>query len=96
VTAPTQQCPNCGADLPPEEGQHALAVGAGVIQCPSCGTTVTIQKPGARDREDEARAPGEVARAGDTVGGEEGAPESFSGEDTVEGVLDELEDKPGG
>ena len=91
-----EQCPSCGADLPEELGQHALAPGVGLVQCPSCGETVTLHKPGSPDPEDEARAPGEVPRSTEAVGGEEGAPESFSGEETVAGVMDELESKPGG
>jgi len=81
-----ERCPNCGAELPEELGQHALAPGVGLVQCPSCGETVTLDKPGAPEPEDEARA----------SGGEEGAPETFSGEETVEGVMDELAAKPGG
>jgi endogenous inhibitor of DNA gyrase (YacG/DUF329 family) len=91
-----QQCPSCGAPLPRETGQHAVAPSAGVVQCPSCGATVTLEKPGARDPADGAPSSDDIPRAPGTVGGEEGAPESFSGEETVEGVLDELEDKPGG
>ncbi len=91
-----ERCPSCGAELPREQGQHALTPGAGVIQCPTCGATVTLEKPGARDPADEAAASGDVRRASESVGGEEGAPESFSGEETMDGVLDELEDKPGG
>jgi ribosomal protein S27E len=90
------RCPSCGAELPGETGQHALAPSAGVVQCPTCGATVTLPKPGAREPDDEARASGDIARAPETVGGEEGAPESFSGEETIDGVLDELEHKPDG
>jgi uncharacterized Zn finger protein (UPF0148 family) len=91
-----ERCPNCGAELPEELGQHALAPGVGLVQCPSCGETVTLDKPGAPEPEDEARASGEVERSARSVGGEEGAPETFSGEETVEGVMDELAAKPGG
>jgi hypothetical protein len=55
-----------------------------------------MQKPGAAEPEDEAGAAADVPRANESVGGEEGAPESFSGEETVEGVMDELQRKPGG
>ena len=96
MSASEQRCPNCGASLPRETGQHAVTPSAGVVQCPSCGTKVTLEKPGARDPADEGRGSGDVPRSPETVGGEEGAPESFSGEETIEGVLDELEDKPGG
>src|SRR5689334_16438713 len=90
-----QRCPSCGEELPPDIGQHALAPSAGVVQCPSCGATVTLRKAGARNPDDEVTTPG-VPRAVRAVGGEEGAPESFSGRETVEGVMEELEEKPGG
>jgi hypothetical protein len=90
------RCPNCGAELPAELGQHAVVPEAGVVECPSCGEKVTFPKPGARELDDEARASSDVARSTESVGGESGAPDSFSGEDTVEGVMEELEDKPGG
>jgi predicted RNA-binding Zn-ribbon protein involved in translation (DUF1610 family) len=90
------RCPNCGAELPPELGQHALTPSAGVVQCPSCGQTVTLPKVGARDRDDEAAASADVPRAPRTVGGEEGAGETFSGRESIEGVMDELREKPGG
>lgn len=91
-----RRCPSCGEELPDELGQHALTPQAGLVQCPHCGETVTLDKPGTPDSEDEARATGDVPRADETVGGEEGAPESFSGEVTIEGVKDEIADKPGG
>jgi carbon-monoxide dehydrogenase medium subunit len=49
-----------------------------------------------REARRRSRAEADVPRARETVGGEEGAPESFSGEETVEGVMDELQRKPGG
>jgi uncharacterized Zn finger protein (UPF0148 family) len=91
-----ERCPSCGAELPREQGQHALTPSAGVVQCPTCGATVTLEKPAARKPEDAAATTGDVRRSRESVGGEEGAPETFSGEETVEGVLDELERKPGG
>jgi endogenous inhibitor of DNA gyrase (YacG/DUF329 family) len=90
-----QRCPECGAEMPSEEGQHALTPSAGVVECPSCGATVTLEKVGSREP-DDARASGDIPRAPETVGGEEGAPESFSGEETVAGVMGELAQKPGG
>src|SRR5581483_873340 len=42
-----QTCPNCGAEVPRETGQHATAPSAGVVQCPTCGASVTLDKPGA-------------------------------------------------
>jgi uncharacterized Zn finger protein (UPF0148 family) len=91
-----QQCPECGAELPRETGQHALTPSAGLVECPTCGASVTLEKVGAREPDDDARASGDIPRAAESVGGEEGAPETFSGEETVEGVMDELEQKPGG
>ena len=38
-------CPNCGAELPQEEGQHALSPSAGTVECPTCGATVTLEGP---------------------------------------------------
>lgn len=91
-----QRCPNCGNELPEELGQHALTLQSGLVQCPHCGETVTLDKPGAPESDDEARASDDVPRADETVGGEEGAPDEFSGQDTIEGVKEEIEDKPGG
>ena len=91
-----ERCPNCGTTVPEEAGQHASALSAGVVECPNCGAQVTLDRPGAADGEDETRGSTDVPRAEETVGGEEGAPESFSGEETLEGVMDELQDKPGG
>ena len=63
----------------------------GLVECPSCGEQVELAKPSTM------RAAGN----GDTGPGTEipdtaGDPETFSGEETVEGVMDELEQKPGG
>jgi hypothetical protein len=41
----SQQCPNCGADLPPELGQHALTPTSGLVECPTCGENVTLERP---------------------------------------------------
>jgi hypothetical protein len=78
-----ETCPNCGADLPPELGQHALTPVSGLVQCPTCGENVALTKPA---EDDEAAGAADVA--GETA--------TFSGEETVEGVMDELSDKPGG
>lgn len=90
------RCPQCGNELPEELGQHALTPQSALVQCPHCGETVTLEKAGAPDPEDEARPEGDVPRAGETVGGEEGAPSTFAGEETIAGLKEELEDKPGG
>ena len=75
-------CPSCGAEIPAEAGQHALAPAAGVVACPSCGATVRLRDEGG----------GGVERA------EEPPPakEDFSGHETIEGVMDELSEKEGG
>jgi hypothetical protein len=78
-----ETCPNCGADLPPELAQHALTPVSGLVQCPTCGENVRLTKPAA---DDEAAGAPDVA--GETA--------TFSGEETVEGVMEELGDKPGG
>jgi endogenous inhibitor of DNA gyrase (YacG/DUF329 family) len=90
------RCPECGAELPRETGQHAPTPSAGLVECPACGARVTLEKVGSREPEDDARGSGDVPRAAQSVGGEEGAPEAFSGEETIEGVMDELAQKPGG
>ena len=90
-----ERCPNCGSELPRETGQHALAPSAGVVTCPSCGATVTLEKPGARDAEDESKTSAEVQRAAGAPPGEEHA-EEFAGHETVEGVMGEIADKEGG
>ena len=40
-----QRCPNCGAELPAGLGQHALVPTTGLVQCPSCGENVTLERP---------------------------------------------------
>jgi aerobic carbon-monoxide dehydrogenase medium subunit len=94
----TQRCPNCGAELPREEGQHALSPSAGVVQCPTCGATVTIEGPpgaeGGPPREGPAGAGEPVTTDGALDATERH--DYFSGEETVGGVMDELDDKPDG
>ena len=91
-------CPNCGAELPQEEGQHALSPSAGTIECPTCGSTVTLEGP--------PGAEGGPPREGPADGGEPvttpaaleetDRQDYFSGEETLAGVMEELEEKPGG
>ena len=91
-------CPNCGAELPQEEGQHALSPSAGTIECPTCGATVTLEGP--------PGAEGGPPREGPAGGGEPATTAAaleetdhqdyFSGEETLAGVMEELEEKPGG
>ena len=81
-------CPSCGAEIPEETGQHAVVPIAGVVTCPSCGATVRLDEAGAGDEGAEGTGGAEPDVAGET--------EFFSGHETVEGVMDELEDKEGG
>ena len=82
-------CPSCGQPLPAGAGQHAVVPSAGIVDCPSCdarvdtaaGTVVEGVSPEGR-AEEQGGAP--------IAGGQE---ESFSGEETVEGVMDEIEQK---
>jgi uncharacterized Zn finger protein (UPF0148 family) len=76
-----QRCPNCGTPLPEEQGQHALTPTSRLVTCPTCGEPVHIERP-------------ETAAA--TPVGDEGAREhreQFSGEETVAGVMEEIERK---
>jgi hypothetical protein len=81
-------CPSCGQDLS-SAGQHAVAPDAGVIDCPKCGARVntkTGQLEGGVSIEGGAEAQGGAPIP-------ESAPESFAGEETVEGVMEEIEEK---
>ncbi|HYN17994.1 MAG TPA: FAD binding domain-containing protein [Actinomycetes bacterium] len=91
-----QRCPNCGAELPMEEGQHALAPAAGVVQCPTCGATVTLDKPGA-----DGGPPREGPADGEPVTTEAALEATdhqdyFSGEETLAGVMEEIDEKEDG
>jgi uncharacterized Zn finger protein (UPF0148 family) len=98
-----QQCPNCGRDLPAELGQHSLAPMTGLVHCPHCGAEVRLAKESAASApEGEAdsergkpssadfHAPG--SGEDDDVGETHGT-ESFSGHETVTGVMKEIEEK---
>jgi uncharacterized Zn finger protein (UPF0148 family) len=81
-----QRCPNCGAPLAEGLGQHALTPVSGLVRCPSCGETVTLERAGEADAEGEP-----------LVGIDENVKdEYFSGEDTISEVMDELSEKEGG
>lgn len=88
-----QTCPNCGAEVPRETGQHATTPSAGVVQCPSCGATVTLDKPGAAADQQAAEGSKDMPRAAETRGGETSGEDYFSGEETVEGVMNEVREK---
>ena len=94
---PDQRCPNCGAEVPEETGQHATTPSAGVVQCPNCGASVTLDKPGAEANQQRTAPPSpDVPRAAEERRGEASGEDYFSGEETVEGVMDELREKEGG
>jgi ribosomal protein S27AE len=87
------RCPNCGAEVPAESGQHAVSPSAGVIACPSCGATVTLGRPGNRQ---QVVGEAETASAAPSPPGRAGEEEYFSGSESVEGVMEELSEKEGG
>lgn len=97
-----QQCPNCGRDLPSELGQHSLAPMTGLVQCPHCGAEVRLAKESATsgrsgegdsERGKRSSADFEVPGAEDRDGTESHGTESFSGHETVSGVMKEIEEK---
>ena len=88
-----QICPNCGAEVPRETGQHATTPSAGVVRCPSCGATVTLDKPGAAAGQQAAEPSADVPRAPEARGGETSGEDYFSGEETVDGVMNEVREK---
>jgi DNA-directed RNA polymerase subunit RPC12/RpoP len=90
-----QRCSNCGAEVPRETGQHAETPSAGVIACPNCGAKVTLDKPGAEPEAGEAPR-GEAPAAAEARPGEPTGEDSFAGEGSVEGVMDEIREKEGG
>jgi predicted RNA-binding Zn-ribbon protein involved in translation (DUF1610 family) len=89
------RCPNCGAQVPPEMGQHSVTPVAGVVTCPSCGASVTLRSAGAQDSAGEA-SPGQTPTAAAAPPGVEGGQEYFSGQESVGGVMEELKEKEGG
>ena len=82
-------CPSCGRPLPEEAGQHAVVPSAGVVDCPNCGARVH-QATGQLEAGVSAEG-----RAEDQGGASipSGLPDSFAGETTVEGVMEEIEEK---
>jgi ribosomal protein S27AE len=87
------RCPNCGAEVPAESGQHAVSPSAGVVTCPSCGATVTLESPGDRQH---VVGEAETAEAAPAPAGRAGEGEYFSGSESVEGVMEELSENEGG
>jgi hypothetical protein len=86
-------CPNCGAEVPAEAGQHSLSPSAGVVTCSSCGATLSFRGPGDRQR---VGAEGETPRAAAAPPGQSGQGEYFSGHESAEGVMEEISEKEGG
>lgn len=84
-----QTCPACGTELPPELGQHADDLVTALVTCPQCGAAVTM-----REGPDDEAASGDYARAEAAPPGRTEDTDSFSGQDTMEEVADELKDKP--
>jgi hypothetical protein len=82
-------CPNCGHELPAEVGQHAVVPIADIVDCPNCGARVSLET----GRLEAGVSP--EGRAEEQGGAPipERAPPSFSGETTVEGVMEEIEEK---
>ncbi|HYY04393.1 MAG TPA: hypothetical protein VE736_10955 [Gaiellaceae bacterium] len=82
-------CPSCGAPLPEAVGQHAVAPDAGVVDCPNCGARVNLETGEAE------RGLSSAGRAEEQGGApiEGGQPETFAGEETVEDVMREIEEK---
>jgi hypothetical protein len=82
-------CPSCGRPLPAEAGQHAVVPSADIVDCPNCGARVSLET----GRLDAGVSP--EGRAEDRGGAPvpEGLPDSFSGETSVEGVMEEIDDK---
>jgi hypothetical protein len=82
-------CPNCGEPLPQGAGQHAVVPSADIVDCPSCGARVSLET----GKLDAGVSP--EGRAEDQGGAPipERQPPAFAGETTVEGVMEEIEDK---
>jgi DNA-directed RNA polymerase subunit RPC12/RpoP len=89
------RCPSCGNEIPREAGQHAATPSAGVVECPHCGHHVMLDKVGA-EPDDAGEPKGAAERAEAAPPGRTEGRETFAGEETVEGVMEELEDKEGG
>jgi hypothetical protein len=82
-------CPSCGKPLPEGLGQHAVAPGAAVVDCPNCGARVKLEAGRLETGVSPAGRAEEQGGAPITPG----QPDTFSGEETVEGVMNEIEEK---
>lgn len=81
-------CPSCGKDLPAAIGQHSADLLTGLVTCPHCGARVTLRE-GAVEAPSRAYEEAAAAPPGRTEGGE-----TFAGSETLEGLTEELEQKP--
>ena len=80
-------CPNCGKDLPSAMGQHATDLVSALVTCPHCGAEVTL-RDGAVESPSGDYAEAAAAPPGQTEGGE-----TFAGNETFEGLTEELREK---
>ncbi len=91
-----EPCPNCGAVVPREAGQHAMTPSAGVVECPSCGAKVTLAKPRGQSEAEAAEPSPDASTTLESRGGETGGDDYFSGEESLGGVMKEVKEKEGG
>ncbi len=82
-----QTCPSCGAALPGALAQHADNLEVGLVTCPTCGAGVTLAKGAAEPATTYERA--HAAPPGRTEGRE-----TFSGNESLGALREELRDKP--
>jgi DNA-directed RNA polymerase subunit RPC12/RpoP len=80
-------CPSCGKELPSAMGQHATDLVSALVTCPHCGAEVTLRE-GAVESPSGDYAQAEAAPPGRTEGIDE-----FAGNETVEGLAEELQEK---
>ena len=82
-------CPSCGHPLPEELGQHAVVPSAHIVDCPNCGARVSLET--GRLYEGVSAEGHAEEQGGAPI--PEGQPATFSGETTMEGVMEEIEEK---
>jgi uncharacterized Zn finger protein (UPF0148 family) len=82
-------CPSCGQPLLEEAGQHAVVPSADVVDCPNCGARVSLET--GRLAEGVSPEGGAEDQGGAPI--PERAPPEFAGSTTLEGVLEEIEEK---